>query len=68
MSGEKLSKRAYVKLAKGGTKSGYGYVDSFIEGIGVIERKTTDLTKVTTQTAKNHVNDAAKYVGAISQE
>ena len=68
MSGKKFSKEVYVKLAKGGTKSGYGYVDSFVKGIGIIERKATDLAKVTTQTAKNYVNDAAKYADAIVEE
>ena len=65
LSGKKFSKEVYVKLAKGGTKSGHGYVDSFIEGVGIIERKATDLAEVTVQTGKNYINDAAKYKNAI---
>lgn len=68
LAGKKFSKEVYVKLAKGGTKSGHGYVDSFVKGIGIIERKATDLAKVTTQTAKNYVNDAAKYINATIKE
>ena len=68
LSGKEFSAEVFVKLAKGGTKSGKGYIDSFIEGIGIIERKATDLSKVTVQTGKNYVNDAAKYVNATVKE
>ena len=74
LAGKKYSKEIYVRLAttvtKGGkikkaTKSGHGYVDGYIEGIGIIERKASDLAKVTIQTGKNYVNDAVKYIGRI---
>lgn len=68
LSGKNFADEVYVKLAKGGTKSGKGYVDSFIEGVGIIERKATNLAEVTVQTAKNYVNDAAKYIGSHSDE
>ena len=61
-------KELYIKLAKAGTKSGKQYVDSFVEGIGIIERKATDLSKVAKKTAESYIRDAAKYKNAISNE
>jgi len=68
LAGKEFSSEVFVKLAKGGTKSGKGYIDSFIDCIGMIERKATDLSKVTVQTGKNYVNDAVKYVNATVKE
>ncbi|KQS92069.1 polymorphic toxin-type HINT domain-containing protein [Chryseobacterium sp. Leaf394] len=64
-NGGKLFRSELDVLLKNGKK---GRIDSYIEGIGLIERKATDLSKVTTQTAKSYINDAAKYVGSKSKE
>jgi hypothetical protein len=45
-----------------------GFVDSFIKGVAVIERKATNLAKVSSQTAKAYINDAAKYAKSTSKE
>lgn len=67
-AGKAFYKELYVKLANGGTKNGMGYVDNFVEGIGIIERKATDLSKVAKKTAESYIRDAAKYKNAISNE
>ncbi|MCX8596217.1 MULTISPECIES: hypothetical protein [unclassified Gilliamella] len=61
-------KELYIKLAKAGTKSGKQYVDSFVEGIGIIERKATDLSNVYKKTAESYIRDAAKYKNTVSNE
>jgi hypothetical protein len=63
-SGKLFKSELYVSL-KNGKK---GYIDSYIEGVGIIERKATDLSKVATQTAKNYIDDAAKYAKSTSDE
>jgi len=63
--GGKLFRSELDVLLKNGKK---GRIDSYIKGVGIIERKATDLSKVATQTAKNYINDAAKYVGSKSKE
>ena len=47
----------YVSL-KNGKK---GRIDGFIKGKAIIERKATDLAKVTDNTAKSYIDNAAKY-------
>lgn len=66
--GKLFSKEVYVKLAKGGTKSGKGYIDAVVDGTKGIERKATDLAKVAPETAKSYIRDAAKYSGAVIRE
>ncbi|KDN11408.1 hypothetical protein [Snodgrassella communis] len=41
-----------------------GYIDGLIEGEAIIERKATDLAKVTEKTAKSYIDNAAKYANA----
>ncbi len=65
--GKIFSKEVYVKLAKGGTKSGKGYIDAVIDGVG-LERKATDVLKVTEETLKSYIRDAGKYSKAIIEE
>ena len=55
--GLKYLDEVFVRL-KNGKK---GFIDGFISGKAIIERKATDLAKVTEGTAKNYINDAAKY-------
>ncbi|MBP2617551.1 polymorphic toxin-type HINT domain-containing protein [Chryseobacterium jejuense] len=63
-AGKIFRSELFVSL-KNGKK---GFVDSYIKGIGIIERKATDLSKVAASTAKNYINDAAKYAGSKSDE
>ncbi|MDT9500258.1 hypothetical protein [Capnocytophaga canimorsus] len=55
--GKIFSKEVFVKLAKGGTKSGKGFIDAVIDGVG-LERKATDVLKVTEETLKSYIRDA----------
>ena len=59
--GLKYLDEVYVSL-KNGKK---GRIDGFIKGKAIIERKATDLAKVTENTAKSYVDNAAKYKKAI---
>ena len=58
--GLKYLDEVYVSL-KNGKK---GRIDGFIKGKAIIERKATDLAKVTENTAKSYVDNAAKYKNA----
>jgi hypothetical protein len=58
--GLKYLDEVYVSL-KNGKK---GRIDGYIKGKAIIERKATDLAKVTDKTAKSYIDDAAKYKGA----
>ena len=58
--GLKYLDEVYVSL-KNGKK---GRIDGFIKGKAIIERKATDLAKVTDNTAKSYIDDAAKYKNA----
>ena len=55
--GLKYLDEVYVSL-KNGKK---GRIDGFVKGKAIIERKATDLAKVTEKTAKSYVDNAAKY-------
>jgi len=59
--GARYLDEVYVALKNGKN----GYIDGLIKGKAIIERKATDLAKVTEQTAKNYINDAAKYKDAV---
>lgn len=63
-TGKLFRSELYVTL-KNGRK---GYIDSFIKGVGIIERKATDLSKISVKTAKNYIDDATKYAGSVSQD
>ena len=58
--GLKYLDEVYVSL-KNGKK---GRIDGYIADTAIIERKATDLAKVTDNTAKSYIDDAAKYKGA----
>lgn len=64
-NGGKLFRSEMFVALKNGKK---GFVDSYIKGIGIIERKATDLAKISEKTAKSYIDDAAKYAGAKSEE
>ncbi|MDO7135916.1 polymorphic toxin-type HINT domain-containing protein [Algibacter lectus] len=66
MLGKSFSKEVYVKLARGGTKSGKGYVDAVIDGVG-LERKATDVLRVSEKTVKAYIRDASKYAKAVTK-
>ena len=59
--GLKYLDEVYVSL-KNGKK---GRIDGFIKGKAIIERKATDLAKVTDNTAKSYIRDASKYKNAL---
>jgi hypothetical protein len=54
-------------LINGGTKSGKGFVDFVIDGVG-FERKATDILKIGEDTLKGYIRDTSKYSKAIIEE
>lgn len=65
--GKNFSKEVFVKLINGGTKSGKGFVDFVIDGVG-FERKATDILKIGEDTLKGYIRDASKYSKSIIEE
>jgi Pretoxin HINT domain/Domain of unknown function (DUF4280) len=58
--GLKYLDEVYVALKNGKN----GRIDGFIKGKAIIERKATDLAKVTEKTAKSYIDNAAMYKDA----
>lgn len=63
-AGKLFRSELHVSL-KNGKK---GFIDSYIKGVGIIERKATDLSKIAKETAKSYIDNAAKYGQSYSDE
>ena len=59
--GLKYLDEVYVALKNGKN----GRIDGFIKGKAIIERKATNLVKVSEKTAKSYIDNAAKYKNAM---